>query len=222
VGTARGAQQRAATQLNLGYLIEQAPGSAQRGAYRGSGFELRTDAWAVVRGGEGVLLTTSARGAQGSGVASTQMDAAEAVRALQAAQELGKVLGNVATKQNALLSKDAAKAQQELLSRIDPKDKGKHDGAVNGQEASKAQSGARALDAAQPVEKFAEPLVLMDAPANINWATPASTVLFAGEQLHWTSQGDTARTAASRPSPPTARYRCKRIPTSWRSWPIKR
>jgi type VI secretion system secreted protein VgrG len=186
----------AATQLNLGYLIQQAPGSAQRGAYRGSGFELRTDAWAVVRGGEGVLLTTSARGAQGSGVASTQMDAAEAVRALQAAQELGKVLGDVATKQNALLSADAAKAQQELLSHIDPKDKGKHDGAVNGQEASKAQSGARALDAAQPVEKFAEPLVLMDAPASINWATPASTVLFAGEQLHWTSQGDAHMTAA--------------------------
>ncbi|MTV40804.1 type VI secretion system Vgr family protein [Duganella radicis] len=186
----------AASQLNLGYLVAQAPGSAQRGAYRGSGFELRTDAWAVVRGAEGVLLTTSARGAQGAGVASTQMDAAEAARALQAAQELGKALGDVATKQNALLSADAAKAQQELLSRIDPKDKGKHDGAVNGQEASKAQSGARALDAAQPVEKFAEPLVLMDAPSSINWATPASTVLFAGEQLHWTSQGDVHMTAA--------------------------
>jgi len=186
----------AASQLNLGYLIAQPAGSAQRGAYRGSGFELRTDAWAVVRGAEGVLLTTSARGAQGAGVTSTQMDAAEAVRALQAAQELGKALGDVASKQNALLSADAAKAQQQLLSRIDPKDKGKHDGAVNGQEASKAQSGARALDSAQPVEKFAEPLVLMDAPSSINWATPASTVLFAGEQLHWTSQGDLHMTAA--------------------------
>jgi type VI secretion system secreted protein VgrG len=186
----------AATQLNLGYLIAQAPSSSQRGAYRGSGFELRTDAWAVVRGGEGVLLTTSARAAQGAGVTSTQMDAAEAVRSLQTAQELGKTLGDVATKQNALTSASAAKAQQELLSRIDPKDKGKHDGAVNGQEASKAQSGARTLDAAQPVEKFADPLVLMDAPASINWATPASTVLFAGEQLHWTTQGDMHLTAA--------------------------
>ncbi|MYM70429.1 type VI secretion system tip protein VgrG [Pseudoduganella sp. FT55W] len=186
----------AASQLNLGYLIHQAPSSSQRGAYRGAGFELRTDAWAVVRGAEGVLLTTSGRGAQGSGVASTQMDAAEAVGTLKAAQELGKALGDVATKQQALTSAAAAKAQQELLSRIDPKDKGKHDGAVNGQEASKAQSGARALDAAQPVEKFAEPLVLMDAPSSINWATPASTVLFAGEQLHWTSQADLHMTAA--------------------------
>lgn len=186
----------AATELNLGYLIQQAAGSAQRGAYRGSGFELRSDAWTVVRGGAGVLLTTSARPAQGSGVASTQMDAAEAVRSLQAARELGQVLGEVASKQRAMTSADAAKAQRELLARIDPKDKGKHDGAVNGQQASKAQSGTRTLDAAQPVEKFAEPLVLMDAPASINWATPASTVLFAGEQLHWTTQGDLHMTAA--------------------------
>ena len=149
-----------------------------------------------MRGGAGVLLTTSARAAQGSGVASTQMDAAEAVRSLQAAQALGKALGDVASKQQAMTSADAAKAQQALLSRIDPKDKGKHDGAVNGHAASKAASGTRELDAAQPVEKFAEPVVLMDAPANINWATPASTVLFAGEQLHWSAQGDLHMTAA--------------------------
>jgi type VI secretion system secreted protein VgrG len=186
----------AATQLNLGYLIQQAPSSSQRDAYRGSGFELRTDAWSVVRGGEGVLLTTSARGAEGSGVTSTQMDAAEAVGSLKAAQELTKTLGNAAAEQKALTSADAAKAQQELTARLDPKDKGKHDGAVNGQEASKAQSGARDLDAEQPVEKFAEALVLMDAPAGINWATPASTVLFAGEHLHWTTQGDMHMAAA--------------------------
>jgi hypothetical protein len=30
----------------------------------------------------------------------------------------------------------------------------------------------------------------MDAPAAINWATPASTVLFAGQHLQWTTQGD--------------------------------
>jgi type VI secretion system secreted protein VgrG len=36
----------------------------------------------------------------------------------------------------------------------------------------------------------------MDAAASINWATPASTVLFAGQQLHWTTQGDTHMSAA--------------------------
>jgi type VI secretion system VgrG family protein len=45
-----------ATQLNLGHLIHQADN--HRGSFRGVGFELRTDAYGAVRGGQGVLLTT--------------------------------------------------------------------------------------------------------------------------------------------------------------------
>jgi type VI secretion system secreted protein VgrG len=186
----------AATQLNLGYLIQQAPASAHRGAYRGSGFELRTDAWGVVRGGEGVLLSTTARAQQGSSVASTQLDVAEAVSLFKGAQDLGKRLTEAATQQNALFSKDAAKAQMDFIDLIDPKAKGKHPGAVNGQDAVKAKSGARDLDTEKPVEKFGAPIVLMEAPANINWATPASTVVFAGQQLQWTTQSDLHMTAA--------------------------
>jgi type VI secretion system secreted protein VgrG len=176
--------------LNLGYLIAQPPSSAQRGNYRGAGFELRTDAWAVVRGGGGVLLTTSARPALGSGVTSTQMDAAEAVKALQAAQEATQLIGDAAAQQLALFSKDAAKAQDDLLAQLDPQADGKHDGAVNGQDAGKAPAGSRAPDPMQPVEKFGQPLVLMDSAAHLNWATPASTVLFAGRQLQWSSAAD--------------------------------
>ena len=186
----------AATQLNLGYLVAQAPGSAQRGAYRGSGFELRTDAWAVVRGGEGVLLSTSARSRLGCGVTSTQMDAAEAVSLLKGAQVLGKTLGDAAGQQQALFSADALKAQADLIEQIDPKEKGKFAGAVNGQTTLKAKSGSRELDGEQPVEKFGSSLVLMDSAASINWATPASTVLYAGQQLHWTTQSDLHMTAA--------------------------
>ncbi|MYN18394.1 type VI secretion system tip protein VgrG [Rugamonas sp. FT107W] len=185
----------AATQLNLGYLIQQDPSSAQRGSYRGSGFELRTDAWAAVRGAQGVLLTTSARAAQGSGVTSTQMDADEALGSLKSSKELAERLSEAATQQQALSSKPAAEAHQDFISLLDPKQKGKHAGAVNGQQAVKAKDGARDLDAAKPVEKFGAPLVLMDAPASINWATPASTVLFAGQQLHWVTQGDVHMTA---------------------------
>ena len=186
----------AATQLNLGYLVAQTPGSAQRGAYRGSGFELRTDAWAVVRGGEGVLLSTSARSRQGCGVTSTQMDAAEVVSLLKGAQALGKTLGDAAGQQQALFSADALKAQADLIEQIDPKEKGKFAGAVNGQTALKAKSGSRELDGEQPVEKFGSSLVLMDSAASINWATPASTVIYAGQQLHWTTQSDLHMTAA--------------------------
>ena len=186
----------AATQLNLGYLIAQAPSSAHRGIYRGSGFELRTDAWGMVRGGEGVLLSTTARGQLGSGVTSTQMDVAEAVSLFKGAENLGQRLTEAAGQQQALFSKEAAKAQADFIALLDPKAKGKYEGPVNGQQAEKAKPGSRELDASQPVEKFGAPVVLMESPANINWATPASTVIFAGQQLHWTTQSDLHMTAA--------------------------
>jgi len=186
----------AATQLNLGYLIQQSPGSAQRGAWRGSGFELRTDAWGAVRGGEGVLLSTSARSQQGCGVTSTQMDAHEAVSLLKGAQALGKTLGDAAAQQQALFSKDAATAQSDFIEQVDPKAMGKYAGAVNGQTALKAKSGSREADPSQPVEKFGTAIVLMDSAASINWATPASTVIYAGKQLQWTTQSDLHMTAA--------------------------
>jgi type VI secretion system secreted protein VgrG len=190
------ASSTAATQLNVGHLVQQSPGGAQRGRYRGSGFELRTDAWAVVRGGEGVLLTTRGRLGMGSSVSSTQMDAAEAVASLQAAQSLVTTLLDAATAQHALSSKAAMQAQKDFVAQIDPADKGKFAGPVNGQDAVKPQPGSRDADPSAPVEQFGAPVVLMDAQASINWATPASTVLFAGQQLHWTTQSDMHMTAA--------------------------
>jgi type VI secretion system secreted protein VgrG len=186
----------AATQLNLGYLVQQTPGSAQRGNYRGQGFELRTDAWGVLRSGEGMLISATARAQQGAGVTSTQLDSAEATGLLRAASELSKNLADAATQQNALVSKDANQAQIDFITQIDPEQKGKFEGAVGGHDPLKATAGARDLDSAAPVEKFGEPVVLMEAPASINWATPASTVLFAGGQLQWTTQGDMHMAAA--------------------------
>jgi type VI secretion system secreted protein VgrG len=182
----------ATTQLNLGYLVDQPPGSAQRGSYRGSGFELRTDAWAVLRGGEGVLLSTSAR----HGAVSTQMDAAEAVSMFKGARALNDAMSGAASQQQALFSKEAAKAQADLIKQIDPRATGKYAGAVGGQAALKAARGTRELDASQPVEKFGASIVLLDSAASINWATPASTVIYAGQQLHWTTQADLHMAAA--------------------------
>jgi type VI secretion system secreted protein VgrG len=55
----------AATQLNLGHLIHQADN--YRGAFRGSGWEARTDAYSALRAGKGVLLTTYYGTAPGGG-----------------------------------------------------------------------------------------------------------------------------------------------------------
>jgi type VI secretion system secreted protein VgrG len=187
------------TQLNLGYLVQQSAGSAQRGKYRGTGFELRTDAWAVLRGGAGVLLTTRVRGGHASGVTSTQMDAAEAVAALGAAQKLDDTLLAAAKGQHALSSAASVAARKEFVSQIDPQQQGKIDGAF------KPQPGQRAPDSSAPVEKFSAPIVLMDAQAGINWASQGSTVLFAGEQLHWTTQSDLHMSAAATMSSVAAR-----------------
>jgi type VI secretion system secreted protein VgrG len=178
-----------ATQLNLGYLIQQPAGSAQRGNYRGSGFELRTDAWGVVRGGDGVLISTTARAGQGSGVSSTQLDAAEAISTLKGATELSKALSDAAAQQNALASKDTLAAKEKFIALLDPQEKGKYDGAF------KAKAGSREPDSDAPVDKFGAPLILMDSASSINWATSASTVLYAGQHLHWTTQADTHYTA---------------------------
>lgn len=186
----------AATQLNLGYLVGQQPSSAQRGAYRGNGFEMRTDAWAVVRGGDGVLLSTTARGQLGSSVTSTQMDAAEAVSLLKGAQDLSTRLNDAASQQQALTSESAAQAMKEVIDQLDPEAKGKFGAPVNGQESSKAKKAARDLATDQPVEKFAAPMVMLESPTTVNWATPASAVLYAGQNIQWTTQSDLHLAAA--------------------------
>jgi type VI secretion system secreted protein VgrG len=185
----------AATELNLGYLVQHTASSAQRGSYRGNGFELRTDAWGMLRGGEGLLVSTSARARQGSSVTSTQLDAAEAVGMLKGAEALANTLIDAATAQNALASKAANEAQTNFIAQIDPEQEGKHAGAVGGHSALKATPNTRDLDAAQPVEKFASPVMLLDSASSINWASPASTVVFAGGQLQWTVQSDMQWTA---------------------------
>ena len=69
----------------------------------------------MVRGGEGVLLSTHARPQQGTSVTSTQMDAKESLAQLKSAQQLTQALADAATHQSAgtscvgkLLSKQAA------------------------------------------------------------------------------------------------------------------
>ncbi|MFZ6751594.1 type VI secretion system Vgr family protein [Undibacterium sp. Ren11W] len=190
------ASSSAASQLNLGYLIAQAPTSAQRGSYRGIGFELRSDAWGSLRGAEGVLISTSARQAKGSSVSSTQMDVQESVAQLKAAHSTVEAISQAATHQNALISSDANKAQVNRITALDQQKKGKYTAAINGHTAHKAKPGTRDLDPAQPVEKFESAIVHLEGPASINLASPASTALFAGQQLHWTTQADSHWAAA--------------------------
>ena len=169
----------AASALHLGHL----------GA-RGSGVELRTDAWTTLRGATGVLLSTSARAATAASVTSTQMDAQDAVALGHGAAKLNDALMQAAVAQQAVTSQDAGAAHTALVAQLDPQQQGKYTGGVGGQATLKAQTGTRALDPAQPVERFGTAAVLLDAAASMSWATPAATVISAGQHLHWTTQFD--------------------------------
>ncbi|MDH0574361.1 type VI secretion system tip protein VgrG, partial [Pseudomonas fulva] len=69
------------TQLNLGYLIDQR--GNHRGALRGTGFELRTDAYGALRAQQGLYLSTWKRSnAQGA-----QLDVSEAQQQLQNSEQ---------------------------------------------------------------------------------------------------------------------------------------
>ena len=149
-----------------------------------------TDAWTVLRGAQGVLLSTSTRPVAGSGITSTQMDAQEAVGVLNGAAALNDALMQAADQHQALGSTAASKAQADLIAAADPHENGKYDGAVGGQSVVKTQAGGRELDTTKPVERFGTAAVLFDAAAAMNWATPASHVISAGQQVHWTTQSD--------------------------------
>ena len=172
-----------AGQLGLGHLVHQAPESASRGAWRGSGFELRTDGWLAVRAGEGILISATAR----PNAQSTQMDVAETVAQLKAAEETAKALSEAASQQQALPLKANA-AQSQFISAIDPQQQGRFSGSIGGQAAQKAKPGSR--EPGDPTERFAEPFILAEAPGDIGLASPASTLLFAGANLHATVQQD--------------------------------
>ncbi|PKO38683.1 MAG: type VI secretion system tip protein VgrG, partial [Betaproteobacteria bacterium HGW-Betaproteobacteria-4] len=82
----------------------------------------------------------------------------------------------------------ANSALAELIATVDPKKDGKFESAVGGQTAKKAQPGSR--DPGEPTERFAKPVLVMEAPSDIGLASPASTLLFAGRHVHATSQQD--------------------------------
>lgn len=81
------------------------------------------------------------------------------------------------------------------LDQVDPKKDGRHTGAVNGQQALKADAQRRTA-AGDAVEMFASPVVLMDSPSAALLATEAGIALFAGQDLSFAVQGDVHQTAA--------------------------
>jgi type VI secretion system secreted protein VgrG len=148
----------AGSQLNLGYLIRQ--NENLRGGYRGSGLELTTDAWSILRARRGLFVTTTQR----TQAVSTQLDTEEAQSKLKAAGELAQALSDASVQHQALAlsTTEGAKRITETLQGKDSADGGE-------------------------APAFAAPVGLLDSAAAINIATPATSLTFAGQDLTQTA-----------------------------------
>ncbi len=178
------------SELTLGHIIGHGARSSQRGAWLGSGFYAHTDGWASVRAAEGLLITTTARAGTYGSAQSTQMDAQEAVAQLKGAQRLGQALGNAAQAQGALqlTSHEADKKQalQGVLDAIDPQLSGRH----------ASHTKARGREPSEPVERFAQPHIVLDTPSTAVFASPATIASYSGQDTSLTAQHDLHATAA--------------------------
>jgi len=173
----------AASQLGLGHLVQQAADESSRGDWRGTGFELRSDAWTVVRSGQGMLLSANAR----PNAASTQADAKEAVAQMRGAQHAAQRINTAAAQRQA--RELAATGQFDAqIKAFDPTADGRYPSSVGGQQAVKASGGERT--GTEPVERIDGARMLVDAPSSLNLSTPASAILHASENLHVTAQED--------------------------------
>ncbi|HEY9099269.1 MAG TPA: type VI secretion system tip protein TssI/VgrG, partial [Thiobacillus sp.] len=159
------------SQYNAGHIIHQAPHTSYRGHWRGTGFELKTDGWGVIRAALGMLITTSARPGSGQHIPSTQMDSLEAIGQLKQASELAASLT-----QGAAAHSIASHNHQPWRDYTDSLDQ-TYTETVNGQSHLKHQPGGR--QAGDPVERFSQPVIHLDAPAPAIFTTPASSLHYA-------------------------------------------
>lgn len=156
----------AASQLNLGYLI-RLRGNI-RGAYRGTGFELATDAWSALRAKRGMFISTSHR----SRTASPQLDTQEAHEKFKVARDITKTLSDAAAQHQALpLSTPNA------IERLD-----------------KVIWASDSVDGLS-IPTFERPLTLIDSQAAVLTATPASSAMMSGQDLTLTTTKATRITA---------------------------
>ncbi len=182
------ASSQSTSQLNLGYLNNQRPTSATRGKWRGTGAELRSDAWVTVRAGDGMLVSSTAQ-LRGHG---PMLNAPGPVGQVQAALEAAEQI-NDAVQQGEGVPLAANSLLQPLIDDLDPSQKGKYASYMGGQQAVIPAGGSR--EGEDPVPGFARPVILLDAGTSLNASTPASANVFAGGALHWTSQLDAQLTA---------------------------
>ena len=179
----------AATQLNLGHLIHQ--NDNYRGGFRGTGWELRTDAYGSIRAGKGVLMTTYC-GSTPDGQPEPAGDNAPGIALLKQAKGFADTFNRAAATHQTVqfvLVKGGALNGEKRQSRIDeglaPIDAMLKvlSGLVDAQDGSMGGSGRR-------IPHMHQPLVVVTAQAGIGVAASDGLHVAAGEAAHFASGRD--------------------------------
>ncbi|SER47534.1 type VI secretion system secreted protein VgrG [Pseudomonas sp. NFACC02] len=155
------------SQLNLGCLVDQQ--GNDRGALRGTGFELRTDAFGALRAQQGLYLSTWKRIKAQSG----QMDASEAGQQLKDAEQRMAGLSDSAEQHNALPLSQGVESLTQLHAA-----------------ASQAYRQGNVT-----TQAYGTPLIMASGPADIASTTPQNIHLHSGRQLN-ISTGEDANLAS--------------------------
>lgn len=180
------------SQLNLGHLIHQADN--YRGSFRGTGIELRTDAWGALRAGQGMVITTwSGTPEQPAG------DMAPAIALLKQADTLAKTLNQAATTHQTVQFASSIGTQGKNQSKIDDQAaplKALHtiaSGMVDGRDQERARSDAQQknIHTADKLPHLTDPAILQAGKAGIGSIAGQSLQFANGEALTLASGEDT-------------------------------
>jgi type VI secretion system VgrG family protein len=183
-----------ATQLNLGHLVHQADN--HRGSLRGSGWELRSDAWGALRTTQGLLLSSYASdpGAPAGDNPAGQALARQMVQLAKSCDQAAKThqtvqlaahIGSTAANQSGLSAKLAPLcALQQVL-----------DGMVDTGHIDTARQDAAHKNTA-PANKLpysTDPVIVVAARAALALAAREDIVVAAGEGIHLGAGQDSTR-----------------------------
>jgi type VI secretion system secreted protein VgrG len=159
--------------LHIGYLIDHSGNS--RGKYLGTGFDLKTDSWGAVRAGQGLYVSTYARG----GTSSQPLDVKEATQHL---------LDSSGVIQRRSLASVDGKAEgldeaQDAIKDLAASTQSNAQGSIAGGRTAGGGTGS--------ANSFSQPVMLMASPAAMGLSTQKSLHAAATEHVNLVSGGST-------------------------------
>ncbi|WP_157683002.1 DUF2345 domain-containing protein, partial [Burkholderia ubonensis] len=152
----------------LGYLIEQ--NGNTRGAYLGTGFDLRTDAYGAVRAGQGLYVTTHSKQAS-----SQPLDASDTQQQLANAEGLIEAMSQASQMHQAESLGDGHDALKVFT------------GATQNSAQGSSSGGRTAGGGTGSANAFKEPVMLFGSPAGIALSTQQSAHVAADQHVNLVS-----------------------------------